>query len=60
MAEQAGLIEGTRADVEVRADGSVVIRKAQRRYTLEELIAGMTPDKEHPSWDDSPRGEELL
>ncbi len=60
IAEQVGLHEGTRVDVEARDDGSVVIRKAVKRYTLEELVAGMTPDKAHPSWDDPPRGEELL
>jgi antitoxin MazE len=60
VAEQVGLRDGTRVDVEAREDGSIVIRKAVKRYTLEELIAGMTPDKEHPSWDDPPRGEEML
>ncbi|MEJ1967580.1 MAG: AbrB/MazE/SpoVT family DNA-binding domain-containing protein [Rhizomicrobium sp.] len=60
VAEQAGLREGTRVDVEAREDGSVVIRKAHRRYTLEELIAGMTPDKAHPPLiDDEPRGNEF-
>jgi antitoxin MazE len=61
VAARAGLTEGTRVDVETRDDGSVVIRKAKRRYTLEELVAGMTPDKAHPALiDDEPRGEELL
>ncbi len=60
IAAQAGLTEGSRVDVEARADGSVVIRKAQRRYTLEELVAGMTPDKAHPPLiDDEPRGSEF-
>jgi antitoxin MazE len=60
IAERAGLSDGTRVNVEARDDGSVIIRKAQKRYTLEELVAGMTPDKEHPSWDDAPVGEENL
>jgi len=60
VAAQTGLTEGAQVDVEARDDGSIVITKAKRRYTLEDLIAGMTPDKEHPSLDDPPRGEELL
>jgi antitoxin MazE len=60
VAAQAGLTEGTRVDVEARDDGSVVIRKARKRYTLEELIAGMTPDKAHPPlMDDAPVGSEF-
>lgn len=49
VAAQTGLTEGSQVDVEAREDGSIVIRKAKPRYTLEKLIAGMTPDKEHPS-----------
>jgi hypothetical protein len=32
----------------------------KRRLTIEELVAGMTPDKEHPLEDDWPVGEELI
>jgi antitoxin MazE len=60
VAERAGLRDGTRVDVEAREDGSIVIRKAVKRYTLEELIAGMTPDKAHPALiDDDSRGREF-
>jgi hypothetical protein len=31
-----------------------------RRFTLEELVAGMTPETEHPLEDDGPVGEELI
>jgi len=31
-----------------------------RRFTIEELVAGMTPENEHPLEDDSPVGEELI
>jgi hypothetical protein len=31
-----------------------------RRMTIEELVAGMTPDKQHPLEDDWPIGEELI
>jgi antitoxin MazE len=60
VAARAGLTEGTRVDVEARGDGAIVVTKSNRRFTLEELVAGMMPDKEHPSWDDPPRGEEIL
>jgi hypothetical protein len=32
----------------------------QRRFTLEELVAGMTPGNEHPLEDDGPFGDELI
>jgi antitoxin MazE len=57
---RAGFTEGTRVDVETRADGSIIIKKAKKRYTLEELVAGMTPERQHPSLDDAPRGKEML
>jgi antitoxin MazE len=57
---RAGLTEGTRVDVKTRADGSIIIKKAKKRYTLEELVAGMTPERQHPSLDDAPRGKEML
>jgi len=60
VAAQTGLTEGVQVDVEARDDGSIVVRKTKPRYTLEELIAGMTPDKEHPAmFDDDPRGSEF-
>lgn len=60
VAESAGIGEGTRVDIEARPDGSIIVRKAKPRYTLEELIAGMTPDKAHPAViDDAPRGSEF-
>jgi hypothetical protein len=32
----------------------------KRRFTAEELVAGMTPENEHPLEDDWPVGEELI
>jgi antitoxin component of MazEF toxin-antitoxin module len=32
----------------------------RRRFTLEEMVAGMTPEDEHPLEDDGPHGEELI
>ena len=61
LAERLGLAEGVKVNLEAQQDGTLVITKAKRRYTLEELVAGMTPDRAHPALiDDEPRGEELL
>ncbi|MBV9549566.1 MAG: AbrB/MazE/SpoVT family DNA-binding domain-containing protein [Alphaproteobacteria bacterium] len=61
MARRLGLSAGTAVEIEARDDGALVVTKARRRYTLEELVAGMTPDNAHPALvDDAPRGEELL
>jgi antitoxin component of MazEF toxin-antitoxin module len=34
--------------------------RSPRRFTLEELVADMTPENEHPLEDDGPVGEELI
>ncbi len=60
IAARAGLSEGERIDIEGFADGRIVITPSRRRFTLDELLAGMTPEREHPLDDDAPRGEELL
>lgn len=60
IAARAGLSEGARVDLETDEDGRIVITRSRRRFTLDELLAGMTPDREHVLEDDGPRGEELL
>jgi len=60
IAEQIGIVEGS--PVEINAEGDhLVIRPATPRYTLDELLAGITeenlPDE---SFDDQPRGQELV
>jgi antitoxin MazE len=60
IAARLGLAEGARVDVEASEDGRIIITRSRRRFTLDELLAGMTPDKEHPSTDDAPRGEEII
>ncbi|HEX3884097.1 MAG TPA: AbrB/MazE/SpoVT family DNA-binding domain-containing protein [Stellaceae bacterium] len=60
VAARAGLVEGTRVEVEAFSDGRIVVTPSRRRFTLEELLAGMTPDKKHPLEDDGPVGKELL
>ncbi|HKU68467.1 MAG TPA: AbrB/MazE/SpoVT family DNA-binding domain-containing protein [Candidatus Baltobacteraceae bacterium] len=46
IVEEAGLREGDRVDVEMR-DGAITIRRARPRYTLDELLQGMTPETVH-------------
>ena len=60
LAVRAGLSEGARIDIEGYADGRIVITPSRRRFTLDELLAGMTPEQEHPLEDDGPHGKELL
>jgi antitoxin component of MazEF toxin-antitoxin module len=58
--ERAGLAEGARVEIEPFDDGRIVVTRSKRRFTLDELLAGMTPEREHLLDDDAPRGEELL
>lgn len=60
VAARAGLGEGARVDIEASDDGRIIISRSRRRFTLDELLAGMEPGREHPHDDDAARGEELL
>jgi antitoxin MazE len=60
IAARAGLTEGTRVDIETADDGRIIISHSIRRFTLEDLLKDMTPEREHTANDDPPRGEELL
>lgn len=60
VAARVGLIEGTRVDIEASDDGRIIITRSRRRFTLEELLAGMTPECEHVLEDDGPQGEEII
>jgi len=59
LATRLGLTEGARVDVEARGD-ALVVTKSTRRFTLDELLAGMTPERQHKTEDDPPRGAEIL
>jgi antitoxin MazE len=59
LAARIGLSEGSRVDVEARG-GRLIVTKSNRRFTLEELLAGMTPERQHRALDDAPRGSEIL
>lgn len=58
--EQAGLCEGARVEIKATDDGRIIVTRAKRHFTLDELLAGMTPEREPPLEDDAPRGEETL
>jgi antitoxin MazE len=59
-AQQAGLREGTRVDVEVEGD-RIIIRPARPRYVLTDLLKGMTPEAMRQAFDWGPdRGREIV
>jgi antitoxin MazE len=60
VAARAGLTEGSRVDIEAAEDGRIIISRSRRRFTMDELLAGMTHEKEHSLDDDGPRGAELI
>jgi len=60
IAARAGVREGERVEMEGFADGRIVITPSRRRFTIEELVASMTPENEHPLEDDGPVGDELI
>jgi len=53
IANQAGLADGARVDIET--DGErVVISRPRPRYKLQELLVGMTPKAMHQAFDWGP------
>jgi antitoxin MazE len=59
VAERANLQEGDALDMTVAEDGALVIRAAQRRPALEQLLAGVTPENVHDETDwGAPAGRE--
>jgi antitoxin MazE len=64
LAKEVGASEGKAADVSVE-NGALVLKpvtrqKKRRRYTLEELLKGMTKENLHPETDwGPPRGKEV-
>jgi len=59
VAEAAGLREGATVDLDV-VDGVVRLATAHPHYTLEELLAGITPENQHDPIEIRPFGQELL
>jgi len=46
IAEAVNVEDGDEVDVQVQ-NGAIVIRPAVRRYTIEELVEGITPKNRH-------------
>ncbi len=60
IADRLGFGEGTAVEIEATPDG-MTVRSAAPRYTLDGLLAGITPDNlPDESFDDRPRGSESL
>ena len=59
VAARAGIAEGARVDIEAK-NGRIIVTRSNRRFTLEELIGKMTPDREHWLEDDGPTRAEML
>ncbi|MCX7361694.1 MAG: AbrB/MazE/SpoVT family DNA-binding domain-containing protein [Alphaproteobacteria bacterium] len=60
IAARLGLVEGGHVDIEALADGRLIVIRSRPRYTLDELLTGMTPDREHPLDDDKPAAVEIV
>ena len=55
----AQLAEGDRLALDVNADGSIVLRTLAPRYTLDQLVTGITPNNRHEAVDcGKPQGKE--
>jgi antitoxin MazE len=58
LAEQTSIREGSEVDLSV-ADGTLTIRPRARAYSLDELLAQVTPENRHEEIDwGEPRGKE--
>jgi antitoxin MazE len=57
---RAGLREGMAVTIEASDDGRIIVTRSRHRFTLEELLAGMTSDKEHSPSGDEPQGSEII
>jgi antitoxin MazE len=59
IVKEAGLAEGDRFSLDLTDDGSIVLRSRRRKYTLEELVSGITSRNQHEETDwGPPQGRE--
>ncbi len=59
LLESAHLKEGDLFELRVSEDGSIVLRPARNKFTLDALLAGITPDNRHSEIDwGKPMGRE--
>ena len=47
IVKDAGLTEGDRLSLDLAADGSIVLRSSRRRYSLDELVGGISRKNRH-------------
>lgn len=45
VAEQADVTEGTAIELSVEGNNIIITPQKRKKYTLDELLEGMTPDK---------------
>jgi antitoxin MazE len=51
VAEQVDVTEGTEITFTVSGNSIVITPKKRKKYTLDELLEGMTPEKFHPEFE---------
>lgn len=51
IAEQAQITEGTGINLTVAGNSIVITPQKRKKYTLDELLEGMTPDRFHPEFE---------
>ncbi len=57
---QAGLKTGDRLEVSLDQEGNIVIKPPRRKYSLSEMVAGITKKNQHPETDwGGPAGREI-
>ena len=59
IAREARLAEGDRLSLDLAGDGSIVLRTSRRKYSLNQLVAGITKRNRHSetNWG-APQGKE--
>ena len=51
IAQQAHITEGTGIELSVEGNNIIITPQKRKKYTLDELLEGMTPDKFHPEFE---------
>jgi antitoxin MazE len=60
IVKDAGFAEGDQLSLDLAKDGAIVLRSTRRKYSLDELVSGITPKNRHREVDwGKPRGKEV-
>jgi antitoxin MazE len=51
IVKKAQLAEGDRLSLDLADDGSIVLRPRRRKYSLDQLVSGITPQNRHNETD---------